>query len=82
MADSPRWDRRAFLEWRDHPLNRAFRQFLKDQREALMEQWASGQPMDQRDQCKALLMGELSDLEWPDVARFYEIEVEEPADGG
>lgn len=76
MADSPRFNRKAFQEWRQARVNRAFFQFLKDQRAALAEQWASGVEMAPVQQCKALLMGELSDLEWEDVGRFYGIEDE------
>jgi len=77
MAETRRFDRNSFKEWAGHPLTALYRQFLRDQREALKEQWASGLEMDLRSQTKALLMGELSDLEWGDVARFYEIESEE-----
>jgi hypothetical protein len=42
----------------------------------LARQWASGQAMDLQQQSKALLMGELSTLEWADYASFYGIEQE------
>jgi hypothetical protein len=74
MADSPRFNKASFQEWKDHPRNKPFLQFLRDQVEALKDQWASGVEMDSRQQTKALLMGELSDLEWAEVAAFYEIE--------
>lgn len=81
MADSPRrFDRKSFLEWKAHPSTGPFLQFLRDQRSRLMDQWASGQEMDPRHQTKALLMGELADLEWPDVASFYDLSAEDSAD--
>lgn len=80
MADSPRFNKALFQEWKQARANQAFFQFLKDQRAALAEQWASGVEMDPRQQCKALLMGELSTLEWDDVRRFYGIEDDEVAE--
>lgn len=71
MADSPRFNKALFQEWKAHPANRPFLQFLLDQRAALAEQWASGVEMPPVQQCKALLMGELASLEWADVAAFY-----------
>lgn len=77
MAETPRFNHKAFLEWRQARVNRPFFQFLKDQREALAQRWAAGEEMDSRQQCKALLMGELADLAFEDVARFYGIAVED-----
>lgn len=56
---------------------RLFRQFLRDQRDRLMEQWAAGQDMDLRHQTKALLLGELASLEWADYAQFYDLPSEQ-----
>jgi hypothetical protein len=33
--------------------------------------------MDQTQQCKALLLGELANLEWADVAAFYGLDADE-----
>jgi hypothetical protein len=75
MADSPRFNQATFQEWRGHPLTQPFLQFLRDQRAALGEKWMAGADLSLQDQTKALLMGELSSLEWSDVAGFYEIPV-------
>jgi hypothetical protein len=40
----------------------------------LAEKWAAGHQMTPYQQAKALLMGEMADLDWPDVAQFYQVE--------
>lgn len=72
MAANPKRLSQDQMEaWLSRPDTRLFRQFLKDQRERLMEQWAAGQEMDLRHQSKALLLGEHADLKWSDYADFY-----------
>jgi hypothetical protein len=70
-----RFDSQSFQAWRDNPLTQVFLQFLKDQQQALAQQWAAGSPFQlapiSAEQVKALLMGELSDLKWADYAGFY-----------
>jgi hypothetical protein len=79
MAQEPeRFSRETFQAWLGHPVNRPYRQWLLDQREALAQAWAAGVAMDQRQQCKALLLGELAAPEWADVAQFYDIEESDP----
>jgi hypothetical protein len=75
MADSPRFNQALFLEWKAHPLTAPFLQFLRDQQETLGKRWMAGDSVSPQDQTKAQLMGELSTLEWADVASFYEIEI-------
>ena len=74
MADSPRFNKQTFQEWRHHPLTGVFLQLLRDQRADLMEAWGQGQDLDLRHQTKALLWGELADLAWSDYCSYYEIE--------
>lgn len=77
MAQDPQFSRKAFQEWKEARVNRPFLRFLRDNRAALAEQWASGVEMDSRQQCKALLMGELADLEWSDIEAFYALPTDE-----
>jgi hypothetical protein len=44
---------------------------LREQRDLLADQWARGQEMDPRQQCKALLMGELASINWSDIEMAY-----------
>lgn len=74
-----RFNRDLFLQWRDHPLTEVFRQYLLDQRETLGKAWMAGQPLSEAHQIKALLLGELADLDWDDVRQFYERPEEEAA---
>lgn len=72
MANSPRLNKQTFREWAANPRTQAFLGLLKAQRDLLADQWARGQEMDQRQQCKALLLQELSTLNWADVELAYE----------
>lgn len=72
-----RFDRDSFQAWKAHPLTKPLLAYFRDNRDRLAEQWAAGEAMSPQQQCKALLMGELSDLEWADVASFYDIPTEE-----
>lgn len=72
MADSPRFKTKdQFRAWKDRPETQAFLAYLREQRDLLADQWARGQEMDPRQQCKALLMGELSTLNWSDIEAAY-----------
>lgn len=71
-----RFNSQTLEEWLHHPLTKVFRQYLKDQHNHLKDQWGQGQLMDLQQQTKALLLWELSDLEWADYAQFYGIETE------
>ena len=72
-----RFNKEAFLEWKAHPLTKTFQDFLRDNQTKLAQQWAAGTEMSQAQQAKALLMGELSDLEWSDYAGFYGLEADQ-----
>ena len=73
MADK-RFNREQMEAWLASRQTQVFHQYLKDQRDRLMERWAAGEEMDLRYQTKALLLGELADLNFEDYADFYEIE--------
>lgn len=72
MADSPRFSSKdQFRAWKDRKETQAFLSYLREQRDLLADQWARGQEMDPRQQCKALLMGELASINWSDVEMAY-----------
>lgn len=71
-----RFDQKTFEEWINNPLTRVFLQYLKDQQSNLKDQWGRGQELDLRHQTKALLLGELSSLQFSDYADHYGIETE------
>lgn len=79
MADKPPiFNQETWEAWHSHPLTALWRQFLTDNRDKLGRQWMEGQSMEPGQQVKALLMGEMASLGWPDVATFYEIPLPEP----
>ena len=69
-----RFNSQTFQEWKGHPLTALFRRYLKDFQEDLGRQWASGQAMAPEAQQTAKILGEISDLNFDDVARFYGLE--------
>lgn len=71
MANPERFNRQSFQEWANHPLTQVYRRFLKEQRDLLADQWARGLEMDSRSQAKALLLQELSTLNWADLVDQY-----------
>ena len=73
MADKL-FNREQMEAWLASRQTQVFRQFLRDQRDRLMERWAAGEEMDLRYQTKALLLGELANIDFSDYAAFYEIE--------
>lgn len=72
-----RFNKEAFQEWKAHPLTKVLLAFLRDNQTKLAQQWAAGTEMSPQQQAKALLMGELSALEWADYARFYGLEADD-----
>lgn len=78
--DNNRFSQTTFNEWAGHPLTALLRAYLKDFQADLASQWASGQVMASEAQQTAKILGEISDLQWPDVARFYGLETEPPAE--
>ena len=68
-------DKEQFQEWKGHPLTVEFLNYLRDNQTVLMRRWASGEPLTPEFQTKALLMGELSSLDWADYATFYGVDV-------
>ena len=77
-----KFNSQTFEEWRHSPLTALFLRFLKDQQSDLGRRWMEGQALGLQEQTKALLMGELADLSWADVADFYGIPVDETEGGG
>jgi hypothetical protein len=71
-----RFNKEAFLEWKAHPLTKVFCQFLRDNQTELARKWAAGVEMSPQHQAKALLLGEMSDLDWQDYAQFYGLEAD------
>jgi hypothetical protein len=76
MAESPRFNRKSFQEWKESRATAPFLQFLEDQRQQMMADWGRGVSMSPNSQVKSLLMLELSTLEWSTVRDFYEIPAE------
>lgn len=74
------FNRKSFQEWKGSRHQAAFQQYLRDFSEALARKWAQGVEMSPEQQMQAKLFLELADLEWADVARFYEID--EPEESG
>jgi hypothetical protein len=75
--EASRFSKETFEAWRAHSLTALFRRYLTDFREAQAQKWAEGVSMSPEDQQTAKILGELSRLEWPDVASFYGLPVEE-----
>ena len=73
-------DKEQFQEWKGHPLTVEFLNYLKAQQVQLMNLWGSGVEMEPKFQVKALLMGELSNLEWADYATFYGVPIQPDED--
>lgn len=48
-------NKEAYLEWKHLPETKLFHQFLKDKRQALMEEWAEGQFQQQTMEQSAVL---------------------------
>lgn len=69
-----RFNREQFQAWKDHRLTALFLAYLRDFQADLGRQWAAGNSMAQEAQQTAKILGELSALEWDDVAKFYGIE--------
>jgi hypothetical protein len=65
----------GFQAWKDSPLTREFLQFLKDRQRSLMEAWGRGKSLNPEHQAQAVLLGQLAEIRWPDVAEQYDIEV-------
>ncbi len=76
-----RFNEQTFKEWRQNPLTAQFLQYLRDRQTALKDLWGQGQTMGPEFQVQARWMGELADLQWAEVAQFYEIPVGEPVEG-
>ena len=51
-----------------------FLRYLRDQSETLAKQWQQGQEMSPKQQTKAFLLMELSELTYEDYAAFYKVE--------
>ena len=69
-----------FQVWANHPVNKPFRKYLADYRRTLADSWANGESVTEREQAMAFVLGELLNLEWRNVAEFYEIPYEENDD--
>lgn len=75
--DSKIFNPESFRAWKDHPSNQPFFQFLKDQQARLIKEWSETEgEMHPWGRPKVLILGELADLRWSDVAAFYGIEDE------
>lgn len=69
-----RFNPMTWEEWRQNPLTAVFLRYLRDQSETLAKQWQAGQEMSPKDQAKAFLLMEASELTFNDYATFYEVE--------
>jgi hypothetical protein len=65
----------GFQAWKDSPLTREYLQFLRDRQAALMRAWAEGKSLTPEHQAQAVLLGQLAEIRWHDVAEQYGIEV-------
>ena len=75
-----------YEQWKHHPLTQQFHQFLKDYRQSLMEQWATGQfsmsetgrntEMVARAQC----LHDLAEMDAEAISQFYSKGVVEDGD--
>ncbi len=68
-------DREAFQAWKDSPATKEFLSFLRDRQSDLMSAWGLGAMMGPEQQAQAVLLGQLADLTWQDLADQYEWEV-------
>jgi len=69
------WTQEEFSNWKQSPLTQQFFAHLKERREALMEEWASGAAMEPADQFAAATYGDIIDLNYEeDVEPFYAID--------
>ena len=69
-----RFNPMTWEEWRQNPLTAVFLRYLRDQSETLAKQWQQGQEMSPKQQTKAFLLMELSELTYEDYAAFYKVE--------
>ena len=58
--------------WLTHPVTAAYRQYLRDRRQALMADWADGVLLGPMEQGGAVALGALSGVDWADIMAFYE----------
>jgi hypothetical protein len=65
-----------YQQWKDHPLTKAFHQYLRDYRQALMEKWAQGalapsSPESLMAVARCQMADEIATLEDDSIAEFY-----------
>jgi len=61
----------SFNAWRHDPRTRDVFKYLTDLRMMLMEQWARGAELSIAKQEQAIAYGEMVELEWRDIEKFY-----------
>ncbi len=72
--------REVFQEWLQNPLTQEYHQFHRDRRASLAERWARGNPLTPEHQAQAVMLGQLADISWEDIAEQYGIEIEQEAE--
>lgn len=66
-----RFNEATFKEWKAHPLTQPFLRFLRDQQEELGRRWSRGQNLTPEYQARAMISGELANLDFETYAAFY-----------
>ena len=70
--DSQKFNRQTFQEWRDHPVNQPFFQYLRDRHLELSLAWGRGVILDPSSQPWAILYHQLENLQWETVEALYQ----------
>lgn len=60
-----------FLAWKEHPATQEYLTFLKDRQSDLKEAWGRGLSTTPEQQAQAVLLGQMVDLRWSDLADQY-----------
>ena len=63
----------GFQAWKDNPLTREYLQYLRDRQSNLKEAWARGKLLTVEQQAQAVLLGQLAEMGWDEIAAQYEI---------
>lgn len=58
--------------WRNNPTTRKVRQFLKDKQAEIAARWATGEVLEDNAQVYAQVYGDIADIDYADMAEFYD----------
>lgn len=72
-------DKAEFQRWADSPATVEFLSYLRERQLHLMQAWGRGLALTVEQQAQAVLLGQLAELTWEDLAQQYRWEVSSDA---